>query len=286
MAWRALRASRLPRSSTFDSSAEIDAYHNSFVDNCSSPDEGAMSAPIPHPSKPRKPGLPMPKLAIPPRQGTPVNSSNVNTPGSSSDEPLTASSSTSESVSSSSTGGRPHGKPAPPKLSLSTKNQSYDSAPLLAAGLEDLSLDEHEKTLRPGIITHQSAPTTHPHPPLHISTTAQKYYGGGGPAPTRPKLALNPSASSSASSLRLQTPPLHPSLSSIANDSDSMIRSNSFEGALTAAEPSSIHLGGDDYKLLPSAFEDLGRLGEGASGEVRKVLHKPSGIVVAKKVCV
>lgn len=33
-----------------------------------------------------------------------------------------------------------------------------------------------------------------------------------------------------------------------------------------------------------SDLKDLGRLGEGASGEVRRVLHVPSGTVMAKKV--
>jgi mitogen-activated protein kinase kinase len=45
--------------------------------------------------------------------------------------------------------------------------------------------------------------------------------------------------------------------------------------------------GGDDEDKLdvsPGALQDLGRLGEGASGEVRKVLHKPTGLVMAKKV--
>lgn len=43
---------------------------------------------------------------------------------------------------------------------------------------------------------------------------------------------------------------------------------------------------GDDDALdiSPSTIEDRGRLGEGASGEVRKVLHKPTGLIMAKKV--
>ncbi|GAA5835813.1 hypothetical protein JCM3766R1_005855 [Sporobolomyces carnicolor] len=39
----------------------------------------------------------------------------------------------------------------------------------------------------------------------------------------------------------------------------------------------------DDLDMSPGALQDLGRLGEGASGEVRKVLHKPTGLVMAKK---
>lgn len=43
---------------------------------------------------------------------------------------------------------------------------------------------------------------------------------------------------------------------------------------------------GDDDALdiSPATIEDRGRLGEGASGEVRKVLHKPTGLIMAKKV--
>jgi len=40
----------------------------------------------------------------------------------------------------------------------------------------------------------------------------------------------------------------------------------------------------DELDISPGALQDLGRLGEGASGEVRKVLHKPTGLVMAKKV--
>ncbi|GAA5975464.1 hypothetical protein JCM11641_004272 [Rhodosporidiobolus odoratus] len=35
--------------------------------------------------------------------------------------------------------------------------------------------------------------------------------------------------------------------------------------------------------ISPGNIEDMARLGEGASGEVRKVLHKPTGLVMAKK---
>ncbi|KAK4054406.1 Protein kinase C signaling pathway involved MAPKK protein [Microbotryomycetes sp. JL201] len=36
-------------------------------------------------------------------------------------------------------------------------------------------------------------------------------------------------------------------------------------------------------EVTAATLQDLGRLGEGVSGEVRKVLHRPSGIVMAKK---
>jgi len=60
-----------------------------------------------------------------------------------------------------------------------------------------------------------------------------------------------------------------------------MVRSTSFEGALAEK---SLRVQGEDYKLSPETLEDLGRLGEGASGEVRKVRHNPSGTIMAKKV--
>ena len=59
-----------------------------------------------------------------------------------------------------------------------------------------------------------------------------------------------------------------------------MSRSQSFEGQLMAETS---HGDGDEYVLSAGTLQDLGRLGEGASGEVRKVLHKPSGTVMAKK---
>ncbi|GAA6001471.1 hypothetical protein JCM10207_006683 [Rhodosporidiobolus poonsookiae] len=39
----------------------------------------------------------------------------------------------------------------------------------------------------------------------------------------------------------------------------------------------------DAFDISPEAIVDKGRLGEGASGEVRKVLHKATGLVMAKK---
>jgi hypothetical protein len=37
-------------------------------------------------------------------------------------------------------------------------------------------------------------------------------------------------------------------------------------------------------RLLAEDMEDLGRLGEGSAGEVRKVRHKKTGLVMARKV--
>jgi mitogen-activated protein kinase kinase len=37
-------------------------------------------------------------------------------------------------------------------------------------------------------------------------------------------------------------------------------------------------------EVTAATLKDLGRLGEGASGEVRKVMHRPTGVIMAKKV--
>jgi hypothetical protein len=83
-------------------------------------------------------------------------------------------------------------------------------------------------------------------------------------APPPPELLIDsapplPSSSSSASSL---TPTATP--------------------AVSISEPD-----GDEHfmELKPEDFENLDKLGEGAAGTVRKVLHKPSGLIMAKKVC-
>lgn len=40
---------------------------------------------------------------------------------------------------------------------------------------------------------------------------------------------------------------------------------------------------GDD--LLPEDLKDMGELGAGNGGVVTRVLHKPSGLIMARKVC-
>ena len=67
-----------------------------------------------------------------------------------------------------------------------------------------------------------------------------------------------------------------------SSESASMARSGSFESGLLA-ETSSVSVDDHEYVLSRISLKDLGRLGEGASGEVRKVLHIPSGTVMAKK---
>lgn len=53
------------------------------------------------------------------------------------------------------------------------------------------------------------------------------------------------------------------------------------EGVLDVGVESSV---GAPLDVSPEMLADLGKLGEGASGEVRKVRHTGSGIIMAKKV--
>lgn len=41
----------------------------------------------------------------------------------------------------------------------------------------------------------------------------------------------------------------------------------------------------EELELNGGSLVDLGKLGEGASGEVRRVRHSPTGMIMAKKVC-
>ena len=96
---------------------------------------------------------------------------------------------------------------------------------------------------------------------LSLQAPKTKDYAARAPPP--PELLIDnvppqPSSSSSASSL---TPTATP--------------------AVSISEPD-----GDEHfmELKPEDFENLDKLGEGAAGTVRKVLHKPSGLIMAKKV--
>lgn len=230
----------------------------------------------PH-TKQRKPG---PRLEIPsgasPYASGPSSSSGDDAEGSSS-------ASTSRSVHSS----------QKPKLSLfgvARTNHSNNAAGssasgsgssgsssreelLVAPGFEHMSLED--KTMTPAYMQQQQQQRQQ----QQQSQMQSKPSSSLGGLKTKPKLALGSIA-------RTPSPHLHAvSTSSAATSSASegMSRSTSFEGALIA-ETSHASVDGDDYKLCPDALQDLGRLGEGASGEVRKVLHKPSGKVMAKKV--
>ncbi|KAK4703237.1 hypothetical protein P7C70_g2984, partial [Phenoliferia sp. Uapishka_3] len=87
----------------------------------------------------------------------------------------------------------------------------------------------------------------------------------GGPRP--PAVS---SSSSGGSSLSINT------VASITRISDSSTATQSEENVPESAIE-------EEPEILPETLQDLGRLGEGASGEVRRVLHRPSGIVMAQK---
>lgn len=61
-------------------------------------------------------------------------------------------------------------------------------------------------------------------------------------------------------------------------------RGSSLGGSQTPITPASSEGVEVELEVGPEHLEDLGRLGEGASGEVRKVVHTKSGITMAKKV--
>jgi mitogen-activated protein kinase kinase len=224
---------------------------------------------IPPPTKPRKPGLPSTRLEIPAR-ANPYSSG----PSSSSGDDAESSASTSRSSTSQHvrTGSGSGSQPQKPKLSLfgntrssqlassasGSSNSSRDDV-TVAPGFENMSLED--KTMTPGLIQAFQRPSA--------ALAKQK-----------PKLALGSMA-------RMPSSHTHFGSSSpgagAASTSENMSRSTSFEGALIS-ETSHVNVGGDDYALSAQTLQDLGRLGEGASGEVRKVLHKPSGIIMAKKV--
>lgn len=231
----------------------------------------------PPPTPKRKPG---PRLAIIPTGTNPYASG----PGSSSGDD--AESSGQSAVSTSRYPAHPASSSQPstkPKLSLfgvsRSNNQLHASSSssgtssrddlTVAPGFENMSLED--KTMTPYVMQQQQQQQQ-----LQSSSSSRPSSSAGGAKP-KPKLALGSIASS-------PSPHLNAASSCSAAASEGMSRSTSFEGALIA-ETSHVNVDGDDYKLCADTLQDLGRLGEGASGEVRKVLHKPSGLVMAKKVC-
>ncbi|GAA5879980.1 hypothetical protein JCM16303_004425 [Sporobolomyces ruberrimus] len=104
-----------------------------------------------------------------------------------------------------------------------------------------------------------------------------------GPSHTREQIGASIAATNSTTGLSrggMLSPPLLgvPSSSSVTSTSATT-------STLTGSAITDGHEDEDesDLDMSPSALQDLGRLGEGASGEVRKCLHKPTGIVMAKK---
>lgn len=46
-----------------------------------------------------------------------------------------------------------------------------------------------------------------------------------------------------------------------------------------------LNINGQEYKTTVDNLEDLGELGNGTSGHVVKMRHRPSGTIIAVKVC-
>ncbi|GAK66774.1 STE protein kinase [Moesziomyces antarcticus] len=63
----------------------------------------------------------------------------------------------------------------------------------------------------------------------------------------------------------------------------SQSRSRADSSASVASNRAASSTGHDDELVLAGNFEMLSRLGEGASGEVHKVRHRPTGLIMAKK---
>uniref|UniRef100_V5GS16 Protein kinase n=1 Tax=Kalmanozyma brasiliensis (strain GHG001) TaxID=1365824 RepID=V5GS16_KALBG len=68
-----------------------------------------------------------------------------------------------------------------------------------------------------------------------------------------------------------------------ASSQASYNRARADSSASTASNRASTSGGHDDELVLAGNFEILSRLGEGASGEVHKVRHRPTGLIMAKK---
>lgn len=245
-----------------------------------------MAALIPPSAKQRKPGLPSPRLEIPARASPSTSASGQSSSSGDDAESSGQSANTSHSSSAIQHNRKPSGSQShKPKLSLfgiARSNQLAGSSGYasgingsreditIAPGFENMSLED--KTMKPGVIN-----LSH-HQQQHQSNTPQSSI-----AKQKPKLALG-SVARTPSPLPGSLPrDAIASTSSGRNSSDNLSRSTSFEGALIA-ETSHVNVDGDDYKFSADTLQDLGRLGEGASGEVRKVLYKPKGLVVAKKV--
>jgi len=132
--------------------------------------------------------------------------------------------------------------------------------------------DTDDGGLRPGAVRARSSSrgVVGPPPPPRIrSHNAADAYGGsngmmGVSTPT-----------SAATTARFETQQQHHSR---AGSRGSSIGNHT---PITPASSDGVEV---ELEVGPDHLDDLGRLGEGASGEVRKVIHKQSGIVMAKKV--
>ncbi|KAJ1017912.1 hypothetical protein NDA13_006523 [Ustilago tritici] len=255
-----------------------------------------MASLIP-PKKPRKPG--MPKLTIPARP-----SSSSSAPGGTvnrNDPPFDATSTRTNLQQPA----QPLSRPQP---SLMIPQASSSSSHLGGYGYQDEGYDDGH----PGIFNSTASsiyPDTVPHltnAQMHSALTddLRRAIGGmsmndsegerldanglripvmGGNTSSNGYWKNNDSASGSKSTNSRSSnhaPPEHGSGEGSAQGHQSRARTDSSASAASKRASTS---GYDDDLVLAGNFEILCRLGEGASGEVHKVRHRPTGLIMAKK---
>jgi len=109
-------------------------------------------------------------------------------------------------------------------------------------------------------------------------------------APINLKASTSATTSASASSqATLSLKPSHSfdSTSSWREDIARITLSNAPASSPNGSDPNSAQASfiRQYGELKPEEFDNIKKLGEGASGTVMKVLHKPSNLIMAKKVC-
>jgi mitogen-activated protein kinase kinase len=235
-----------------------------------------MASLIP-PKKPRKPG--MPKLTIPAR---PTSSSSA--PGGTlqreRDEPslqrpqLAIPNAASSSVSL--------GQPYPddgyedghPGIDTSNASTIYPSTvPHLTNAHMHTAITDDLRRAIGGMSMADSDPERVDANGLRIPATGGNYASSG-------YWRSNSAASSS------QAASIESSAAGAATDGAtpaSRSRSRADSSASVASNRAASSTGHDDELVLAGNFEMLSRLGEGASGEVHKVRHRPTGLIMAKK---
>ncbi|GAA5863216.1 hypothetical protein JCM3774_000815 [Rhodotorula dairenensis] len=168
---------------------------------------------------------------------------------------------------------------SPPSLAASSTTSSSSSSPPPAATTTTAS--SNNAPLLNFYGDHVRA-ALQPTPSLHSIPLESPPLQGGGPAGTGSERS-GPSSRSSRGSPGAATSKIpHDGLNSVVGTG---VDDGSNEPLEPEEEEEEDGTERHDGKLdiSPQTIKDLGRLGEGASGEVRRVLHVPSQIVMAKK---
>lgn len=125
------------------------------------------------------------------------------------------------------------------------------------------------------------------------SASSTPYLGSDGPSGSRSSSASlsyrlrdqHDSNSGSITSASEGSTPLMARSGSSSSSLAGIAAPNSSVTAASATSSSSSFTEEDISKITPGDLQDVSRLGEGSAGEVYKVLHKPTGLYMAKKVC-